>query len=615
MKKIKVKDKEIRTLNLVPKLNEKQVDRITQKQVDFLTTIHPWLKDLDKHNDGALEVRPIRRDKELKYYARSYNAWHMDEKDKLELNKFNENLTGKGYCMYYSAYAFDYHLDCLKNDGKKFQKGKINNKNALFTCILPIDFDGMEYEEFAKEKAKLTALDIETIDIFSGHGFQSIILLEHRVYDKNIIGDFTNLLISRGFKADSNIVDCARVLRLPYTFNCKSLDPSQTEYYDPISPEIYPTVDIAWTERRYNAQDIFNKIATLEKIRTFEDETEKIKLIEEVKIKPIRSDTDRNEGQVLETVTTIKKQKKTRELQIKLENTKLQYPALKGKFDKLPLAIQKMLSETPQGLRNQTIMFLVPFFRNSLGLNIQTIMEIMITWGEHCKPSMPASAVEQDVNRIYKKGFKGFSGKYTKELSKQFGYVDFNEFKRDNKIIIQNAIFEDFDVISDAGVKIYLAMKLAQSLDNIQEFTKKDIEKYANISERTIERNTKDLVNMGYINKRRTNRRIGEKYIYYINPYISTTTGYTIIQNGIAEILMQKLNDSELKLFLYICRMIGQSDEPCWATQKYLAEKVGKKSHTTISKLTDSMDEKRVIDKIIVEDNDFIRHCKYTLKY
>ena len=37
---------------------------------------------------------------------------------------------------------------------------------------------------------KLIALDIETIDIFTGHGFQSIILLEHKVYDKNILSDF-----------------------------------------------------------------------------------------------------------------------------------------------------------------------------------------------------------------------------------------------------------------------------------------------------------------------------------------------------------------------------------------------------------------------------------------
>ena len=32
-------------------------------------------------------------------------------------------------------------------------------------------------------------------------------------------------------------------------------------------------------------------------------------------------------------------------------------------FDKLPDPVKKMLTETPQGLRNQTIMFLVPFTR------------------------------------------------------------------------------------------------------------------------------------------------------------------------------------------------------------------------------------------------------------
>src|SRR5699024_2611320 len=149
----------------------------------------------------------------------------------------------------------------------KFQKGKINNQNALFTTILAIDFDSMTYEEFEKEKAKLIALDIETIDIFTGHGFQSIILLEHKVYDKNILSDFTKLLESRGFKVDASIVDSARLLRLPYTFNCKALDQKQTEYYSKDNPQIYPTVDISWTERRYHIQDIFNKISSMENLK------------------------------------------------------------------------------------------------------------------------------------------------------------------------------------------------------------------------------------------------------------------------------------------------------------------------------------------------------------
>lgn len=606
-KKIKVKDTDIKVLGVVPALTEKQINRVVKKQVRFLKAVYPFLDELETYSEGAMEIRPIKRDMEnlKKDFKKSYNAWHMGEKDISELEDFMLNITGKGYCIYYSAYAFDYHLDCLKTDGKKFQKGKINNQNALFTTILAIDFDSMTYEEFEKEKAKLIALDIETIDIFTGHGFQSIILLEHKVYDKNILNDFTKLLESRGFKVDASIVDSARLLRLPYTFNCKALDPKQTEYYSKDNPQIYPTVDISWTERRYHIQDIFNKISSMENLKDSYKEID----LDNVNIKNIITETKETKA-----ITTVKKQRETKEIKIKIENTKEHYPMITD-FDALPDPVKLMLSRTKQGLRNQVIMFLVPFFRNTLGYNIQTIKQIMVVWGEHCIPKMSKESVEIDVDRIYKKDFKGSYGKYTEELRKEFGYLEFSKYTRHNKIVIPNSIFEDFDIISDGAVKIYMAMKLANSLENINEFTKDDIQKYADISERTVERNIKDLVNLGYICKRKENRRIGDKYIYYINPYFSSIDGYTMIENGIIELLMMKLTDGELKLYTYICSMIGRGKGDCWASQKYLAKKIGKSGQSSISKMTDSMVEKKVINKTTYINNDNIKHCKYNLNY
>ena len=489
-------------------------------------------------------------------------------------------------------------------DGKKFKKGTVNKQNALFTTILAIDFDGMSYEEFAKEKAKLTALDIETIDIFSGHGFQSIILLEHKVYDKNLLRDFTKLLESRGFKVDSSIVDSARLLRLPYTFNCKGMDPKQSEYYDKHNPEIFPTTDINWTEKRYHVQDIFKKISSMENLKDSYIE----KNLDEINIKDIVAiDTE------IPTITTPKKQRQVKELKIKIENTKSHYPMISD-FDKLPDPVKKMLTETPQGLRNQTIMFLVPFFRNTLGLNIQTIKQIMVVWGEHCTPKMTQEAVETDVDRIYKKGFKGGFGKYTVELRKAYGYLEFNKYTRNNKIIIPNAIFNDFDVISDGAIRIYLSMKLAKSLDDLKELTKEDIQKYADISERTVERNMKDLVSMGYVCKRKENRRLGEKYIYYINPYFSTIEGYTMIENSLVKLMLQELTDGESKLYIYLCKMIGSSKNECWSSQKYIAKNIGK-TQQGISLITDKLSEKRYIKKTTLITDDNIKVCTYNLNY
>lgn len=605
-KKIKVKDTDIKVLGVVPALTEKQINRVVKKQVRFLKAVYPFLDELETYSEGAMEIRPIKRDMEnlKKDFKKSYNAWHMGEKDISELEDFMLNITGKGYCIYYSAYAFDYHLNCLKTDGKKFQKGKINNQNALFTTILAIDFDSMTYEEFEKEKAKLIALDIETIDIFTGHGFQSIILLEHKVYDKNILSDFTKLLESRGFKVDASIVDSARLLRLPYTFNCKALDPKQTEYYSKDNPQIYPTVDISWTERRYHIQDIFNKISSMENLKDSYKEID----LDNVNIKNIIT-----EPKETKAITTVKKQRETKEIKIKIENTKEHYPMITD-FDALPDPVKLMLSRTKQGLRNPVIMFLVPFFRNTLGYNIQTIKQIMVVWGEHCIPKMSKESVEIDVDRIYKIGFKGSYGKYTEDLRKEFGYLEFSKYTRKNKIVIPNSIFEDFYVISDGAVRIYLAMKLAKSLDGLSELTKEDIQEYADISERTVERNIKDLVNMGYICKRRENRRLGEKYIYYINPYFSTIEGYTMIENSLVRLMLKELTDGESKLYIYLCKMIGSSKNECWSSQKYIAKNIGK-TQQGVSLITDKLSEKRYIKKTTLITDENMKVCTYNLNY
>ena len=88
-----------------------------------------------------------------------------------------------------------------------------------------------------------------------------------------------------------------------------------------------------------------------------------------------------------------------------------------------------------------------------------------------------------------------------------------------------------------------------------------------------------------------------------------------MIENGIVELLMMKLTDGELKLYTYICSMIGRSNGNCWASQKYLAKKIGKSGQSSISKMTDSMVEKRAINKTTYIDNDNIKHCKYNLNY
>lgn len=591
--------KTTKAFNSVPVFNDKQLDKQLEKQVHFLKIIYPFLEDESTWNEGAIELRPIKRDSTLKGYIRSYNAWHMQDKDIESLKKFLGMINGKGYCLYYSTFTFDHSKEVLNGNGKAMEKGKINNSNALFTTVLPMDFDNITLEEFKKEKQKLIDLDIETIDIFTGHGFQSLILLNHRVLDKDILKKFTNLMLSKGFKVDEALVDPARVLRMPYSFNCKAMD-KKSKYYHEAFPDLFPTTDINWTERRYHVVDIFQKINSMPDVIPQEKPMTEIE-IKGIQVAPITS-TEKKKEQA-----EIKEVKK-----IKIENLKTVFNMLD--FEKLPEPIQKMLQGSQSGLRNKVMLFLIPFFRNSLGLSIQTIKQIMAIWGEKCSPALDKDFVIAEVDRLYKYGFKGKFGAYTAELQKAYGYLEFSKFTRQNKITIPNSIFDDFDVISDGAVRIYLSMKLAVAIDGVKEFTQKEILEHAEIGRATFYRNITDLLAMGYLCKKRANRRQGEEYIYYINPYFSSVDGFTMLENAVVQMMLNQLTDGEMKLYSYLCMMVGSSKNDCWASQKYLAKKIGKKGQNAISMMTDSLQSKKYITKNTI-DKDGIKHCIYNLNY
>lgn len=581
--------KSVKKFEEVPKFNDKQIEKQLAKQIRFLKLVYPFLED-DIYQEGCLELRPVRRNKETKY-VRSYNAWRMDEKAIDKLRDFLKKINGQPCCLYYSLYT-------LRHEKKK--EGKINKNNCLFTSVLAADFDKITQEEFQKEKKKLTDLGIETIDIFTGHGFQMLILLKEKVYDKELVRKFTNLLVSKGFRVDSTIIDCARLFRMPYSFNCKSLDKS-SEYYD---QGIIPATVINFSDKRYYLVDVFKKINSLpDVIKPTETQAAEFTelSIKSLKVAPI---TVKDKQEQIKKIKEVKK--------IKIENLNSVY----GDYiqvDRLPEAIQKMLNGSEEGLRNQVMLFIVPFLRNTLGLNIQTIKSILTIWGDLCSPQLDKKFIEKEVDRIYKYGFKGRQGKYTKELQKAYGYLEFSKYTRANKIIIPNAIFEDFDIISDGSVKIYLGMKLAEQIEGLKEFTQKEIEEVSKISRRTFFRNINDLLVTGFICKRKANRRQGEEYIYYINPYFNSTKGFTPIENILVKSMLLELTDGEMKLYSYLCHMIGSCKHDCWASQKYIASKIGKKQNS-VSEMTSKLSEKKYITKrIITRDN--IKHCIYNLNY
>lgn len=595
--------KKMKIFNQVPVLTDGQIDKQAEKQIRFLKAIHPQLEE-SHWNEGRIELRPVKREQSIEDYLRSFGSWRLGQKDVVELKKFLHAINGKGVDLYYSAFAFDFDMVVYKKNRKPYEKGKVNKENALFTSILAADFDDITEEQFLQEKQRLLDLDIETIDVFSGHGWQSIILLNHRVTDKEILKKFTGLMMAKGFRVDSAIVDASRVLRMPYSFNCKALD-KKSKYYDSINPKIIATTDHFWTERRYHVADVFGKLNNLP------DVVEQTTPLTEIDLGTIPTAPISNAERKAEKNKTKKEIEIIEVTQIDVEHLKAVYSMLD--FKRLPLAIQKILAGSQAGLRNKVMFFIIPFLRNKLGLDIQTIRTTMTLWGERCSPILDADEIRKEVGRIYGLGFKGGHGVYTQELFQAYGYLDFDQYKIKDEIKITNSFFEDFAVLPDASVRIFLSMKLAAELGEVKEFSKKDIQRFANISERTVERNIKALVTRKYISKRRSNRRKGETYVYYLTPYFSGAEGYTALGNALVDKMLKELTDGEMKLYCFLRRKSGNQEDCFWASQKYIADQIGK-TQQGLSLMTNNLDNKGFLKKT-TEENGKIKQSKYVLKF
>ena len=583
----------------IKKLTEKELVQQTEEQVKFLTTIYPNLVE-DTFQECCIEIRPIKRLKDLEY-TRSLNIWRLDNKGIEQLLDFNKKVNGKEFCVYYSSFALNYDI---KSEG--YQIGKVNNENARYTTILPLDFDEQSLTEITKQLDILRSLDIEFITVFTGNGIQALILLNKKVYDTKILKKWTTLLISKGFRVDDSIVDCARVLRLPYTFNCKQIDINNKKYsHDAIeiATEVWE-----WTEKRYDILDIFNKIQTLPSIiPSTKEEIEELKELETVK----KVEFEENS---IKDISTNKKKEKINEIfevvKSDIEVVKDQYKYINIK--QIPDAVVNMLYKTPEGLRNDTLLFLVPYLRNTLKLSEKQVIETIKVWGSRCTTPYTSDFAEDEAKRIlnYKSQYK--YGKYTDNMQKAFGPLEIHIYKKNNTVEIYNDIFDNGGIIkiSDAAFKIYLHLELNK--DKKESYTIKEIEELTSIPSVTIRRNIKDLIRYGYIRRKTTYKKNKESYLYSLSEYRSRATGVTIFNKATLKLMLMDLTDGEIKLYAYLYRMLNEKLEVT-ASQKYLSSKIGK-SQPRISCMTTELGEKDYLNKTTLRyKGDKLPHCIYNI--
>lgn len=579
-----------------------QPDELKQKAKDlfrFLALIHPTACT-DAKNKGTIEVRFLLRGEFGTIGLHSFNTWNLGESDELQLLKKLEAYNGYACCTYYSLYTYDYHQEIGGEKPRKIQK-----TTALYTEALVIDFDGLSENEFLAEKERLSALGIETLDVFSGHGYQSIILLEEKCDDTDMLKKFTELVLRKGFKADSKMIDPARICRTPFTFNCKAFCKGD-KYYNPDEPMGIPTFIYAETDKRYTVSDVMEKIASLDDVafddsdmeyllETFGDKDETVisepaaseKSVKQKPKKPVKAPK----------ATAKKEEKPNVEIKSK-EEFKALYKHLE--FDKLPQAVQDMLMGTPHGLRNDVLLFIIPFLRNSLGLGVKEIIEILEIWGEHCEPAISNEEIRSEVLRLGAYDLQAKYGRYTEGLEECYGSLVIDEWIDEDEIIIMNEFYDKLKTASDGAVQLYLAIRYLEHLEERNNFTKEEICDFMGIAGRTFNKHIVSAVKEGLVTKKKWDavKKEGQTYEYYANPFLSSSKGFTRIKALLVEKLLgERFTGGEVSFYLYVKYQTNNKNKTCFTSQTKLAEALGKKSHATISKMTDALHAKRFIRK------------------
>lgn len=607
---------------------EKQVDGI----FEFLKMVHPTAAEERFHH--PIEIRFLHRNEEGTKGLHSCNLFGLNEKSKLHLISKIEEYADKSICMYYSAFKYDQSYECeLKRtarNGRKYtiigKPQKIQKASALGTQELAMDFDNINYEEFTVYKNILNSLGIEFVIVFSGHGFQSHILLDRYYEDPTLFEVFTGKLKKLGFNIDTVIVDPSRVLRLPYTVNFKEFDRQKNKIGSPVAVE---TSIIESTEKRYSVDFVFAKLDELIEKRNQLLEEEQDNMIDDFISIVAPEWNEDNSGTSTAVVDekaekkaskpkkeeTKQKEKKKTEHTVKTEKYFAElYKHIK--FEKLKSQIKAILMGVDEGVRNDALLFLLPFLRNELGLTLNQATETLKIWGENCSPRYLPDFVALEVERLWEYNNKATYGKYTNGLEEIYGKLDIiHAVVSDRQIAIENRLFRVIDKLEGPALKIYLTMKMMEKEENKKEFTKEEIAERAEITIRTVTNGMQSLVLTKLINKKKSvKKQDGEKVTFSINTLGTDKYGFTKIETATVELMIiKKLSKYEFAFYVFMCAKTWSSTESIlFMSRESIAEAIGSSSETTISKITDKLAKLKFIRKETDKMGKTLI-CKYTL--
>ena len=500
------------------KMSSQELDSQFDIIVSFLSAVHPTLEEGSDFRP-CVEIRPIVRNGKSAS-AQSLNLWDLSDKTLTRLKNYLHKLNGMQVCLFYSVYHFDNNKEVVTKSGSRQKQKRISAQNAVGTYEIALDFDDINFDEYTALVDKFEEIGIFALWVSSGHGYQAHIILDEEIRDTHAIKNIVSLFREKGFNCDPTCIDSARVMRLPGTFNCKCFVDEKYVNEQSAPPKCEIVQD---TIARYSYQELL----------------EALKTIPSVSIPDIPND-------ILEDKSISLREEVSQQVK------NISYPYI-SKIE-LPPPIAKMLSDTPYGYRNNTLGFLIKFFKTQYKLSKVQLEEIIKIWGsEACTPVYETDELKNDFIRLYYK-YDGLS--YNSKLASQFGNIDFNSFItfRKKDILIPHSFSKDLNILDGRTVRAYLALKLLEH--NQEDATQVSLAEKLDISVRALRPAIQSLLKSRHAYVEKGNRRLKIPDVYHSHRIFSANDGYSIYSYNDLNTYLQDFADqnskyNELKVYLF----------------------------------------------------------------
>lgn len=565
---------------------EEQLDTIC----DFLKSVHLTLSGGDGFRP-CVELRPINRGEEDFMLSKSLMLWDLQPESIERLRTFLKRHNGYPACLFYSVFYYDNFRKSTVTNGKSGKSARIHSASALGTSEIALDFDDISFETYTQLVDRFEDMGIYAIWVFSGHGYQAHILLDDNLEDKDLLRRSVYKFRSKGFDCDPSCVDPARLMRLPYTYNCKCFKDSalEDEQEDPPFCKI-----VQGSATRYALDDILSR---LDKLPTVSMEDERMYLNERPTAQKADRKTAAKQLEAADDAFTVRK---------------VEYPYLSNY--ELPDAVHKMLAFSPHGVRNKVLGYLIRLFKTQYKLGKSQIYEILSIWAkEACEPAYLAEDLKKDFTRLYYE-YNGLG--YDAVLAKYFGPIDRQEMitLRKKDIAISNAFFRDFESLDGKTVRLYLAIKMLEHIDEPATVAK--LSELLSISDRALRPTIQDLLKSGHGFIKKGNRRMGIPDTYHTHRGYSLQDGYATFSYNDIKAYITELYDKgsrangELKLYLFMRWKFYTGD--IFMSQEKMGQNINV-AQNTISDIVHRLQEKHFIKIRKVQKYNCFESCEYNL--